>query len=142
MIEEIRGGHSVGIHVRRGDYLNEPEFKNICDIDYYKKAIARVLNNGKIDAFYLFSNDLKWCEENIAPLLDGNKIVYVTENKGGNSCWDLFLMTYCEDLIIANSTFSWWGAFLNKRNGRVFAPQPWLNRDCEMDLYDESWIRL
>lgn len=142
LIVKIVNCSSVGIHVRRGDYLNEPEFRNICGIGYYKKGIGTILSDGGKHDFYIFSNDINWCKENIAPLVGENMIHYVTENKGNNSCWDMFLMTYCKDLIIANSSFSWWGAFLNKREGRVIAPEPWLNRDCEIDIYKDDWIRI
>ena len=142
LISEIGDCNSVGIHIRRGDYLNEPEFRNICGMEYYKKGIESVLSDGMKHEFYIFSNDMDWCKENIAHLVGGNKIHYVTENKGKDSCWDMFLMTYCKDLIIANSSFSWWGAFLNNQGGRVFAPEPWLNRDCEIDIYDKNWIKI
>lgn len=142
MISEINTFNSVGIHIRRGDYLNEPEFCNICDIDYYKKGIELILSDGLKHDFYIFSNDMDWCKENIAPLVFGNDIHYVTKNKGKQSCWDMFLMTYCKDLIIANSSFSWWGAFLNKNVNRVVVPDPWLNRDCEIDNYEKKWIRI
>ncbi len=142
LIEEIRLCQSVGIHIRRGDYLNEPEFRNICGIEYYKKGIEMILSDKKPHSFYIFSNDMAWCKENISPLVGENTICYVEGNKGKESCWDMFLMTYCKDLIIANSSFSWWGAFLNKSVVRVIAPDPWLNRDCEIDIYDKNWIRI
>ena len=142
MIHKIVNTNSVGIHVRRGDYLNEPEFYGICGLNYYEKAISNLLNDGKLHTFYIFSNDMNWCRDNLAPLLEGHEIVYVTNNKGKDSCWDMFLMTYCKDLIIANSSFSWWGAFLNKNVNRVYAPYPWLNRKCETDVYEKSWIKV
>lgn len=142
MIAEISSSQSVGIHIRRGDYLNEPEFRNICGIDYYKKGIETILSDGNSHTFYVFSNDMAWCKDNIAPLVGENSIHYVEGNKGKDSCWDMFLMTYCKDLIIANSSFSWWGAFLNQHVDRVVAPDPWLNRDCEIDLYESDWIRI
>lgn len=142
LIEKISSCHSVGIHVRRGDYLNEPEFCNICGVEYYKKGIEMILSDGEQHDFYIFSNDIQWCKENIEPLMGNSAIHYITENKGKGSCWDMFLMTYCKDLIIANSSFSWWGAFLNKGVNRVFAPNPWINRDCEIDNYEKNWIKI
>lgn len=142
LIMKIKEVESVGIHVRRGDYLNEPEFCGICGIEYYKKAIQDIISDGKHHSFFIFSNDMEWCRENLAPLLQNHNLFYVTGNTGKSSCWDMFLMTYCKDLIIANSSFSWWGAFLNKYVNRVYAPYPWLNRDCELDVYDESWIKV
>lgn len=140
VIERLQAENSVGIHIRRGDYLAEPEFRGICDIDYYRKGIEKILEDGKEHAFYIFSNDMEWCRKNIAPLVQKNRIEFVTGNTGKNSCWDMFLMTYCKDLIIANSSFSWWGAFLNKNVNKVIAPNPWLNRNCEIDIYESSWI--
>lgn len=142
LIHDIQGCNSCGIHVRRGDYLNEPEFKGICDIDYYTKSIREILKHNSQCTFFVFSNDLEWCRRNLTPLIGNNRIVFVSENKSTNSCWDMFLMTYCKNLIIANSSFSWWGAFLNKNATKVCAPYPWLNRDCEIDLYESSWIKI
>ncbi len=142
LISQIGSTDSVGLHIRRGDYLKTPEFNGICDIDYYQKAIKQVKSDNKAHSFFIFSNDIAWCKENITPLLNGDKVEFVTGNTGGQSCWDMFLMTYCKDLVIANSSFSWWGAFLNKRSARVFAPDPWINRDCRKEVYAKGWIRI
>lgn len=141
-IRQMENEDSVGIHIRRGDYLYEPAFMNICDLDYYKKAISEILTDGKNHTFYIFSNDMNWCKKNIAPLVKGHKLFMVTNNTGNNSCWDMFLMTHCKELIIANSSFSWWGAFLNNKGGRVIAPKVWVNRDAEYDIWLDGWIRL
>lgn len=141
-IAEMELSNSVGVHIRRGDYLTVPEFMGITDLDYYERAIKEILSDGQEHIFYIFSNDIKWCEENITPLCEGHKVIMVRENTGNNSCWDMFLMTHCKDLIIANSSFSWWGAFLNKHNGRVIAPQKWFNRDVEFDIWMDEWIKL
>lgn len=142
LIHEMRHSASVGLHVRRGDYLSEPEFRGICGLEYYQKAIKDIVSDGKQHTFFIFSNDMKWCRENLSPFLVGHDIKFVSGNTGINSCWDMFLMTHCRDLIIANSSFSWWGAFLNKNVNRVYAPYPWLNRNCEVDVYDDGWIRV
>ena len=130
LIKELENTYSVGIHVRRGDYLNEPEFRGICGLEYYKKAIQDIVSDRKKHTFFIFSNDMQWCRDNFAPLVADHEILFVTGNTGKQSCWDMFLMTHCKDLIIANSSFSWWGAFLNKDVNRVYAPDPWLNRHC------------
>ncbi len=141
-IAHIQASDSVGIHIRRGDYLYTKSFRNICDLPYYKDAIAEILKDGKQHNFYIFSNDVKWCEDNIVPLVNGNNIVMVRGNYGKMSCWDMFLMTYCKDLIIANSSFSWWGAFLNNQGGRIIAPAKWVNREnVEFDIWSPNWIR-
>lgn len=141
-IADMESENSVGIHIRRGDYLYSPAFNGICDLDYYKQGISQIVSDGLKHTFYIFSNDLKWCEENIKPLLSGHDVHFVTENTGSLSCWDMFLMTHCKDLIIANSSFSWWGAFLNNRHGRVIAPKKWVNREAKFDIWLDEWIKL
>jgi len=142
IINMMETNNSVGIHVRRGDYLAEPEFRGICDISYYRRAVKEILSDRNQHVFFLFSNDMPWCKENLTPLLEGHQVIFVTENKGNNSCWDMFLMTHCKDLIIANSSFSWWGAFLNKNVNRVCCPAPWLNRNCNIEIYGPNWIKI
>lgn len=141
-IKAIENEKSIGIHIRRGDYLQSAKYSNICDLDYYTRGIKLLLEDGESHSFYIFSNDLKWCEENIVPLCGNNKVVMVRENSGKMSCWDMFLMSHCQDLIIANSSFSWWGAFLNARKGRVVAPKKWINEEREFDIWLDEWIRL
>ena len=142
LIRQIEREDSVGIHIRRGDYLQFPDFRGICEVEYYKKAIENIASDGKKHSYYIFSNDIAWCEEYIRPLVGNQPITFVTHNTGKLSCWDMFLMTYCKDLIIANSSFSWWGAFLNNRGGRVVAPKKWKNREAEYDIWLPEWIRI
>lgn len=142
LIKDITGSNSVGIHIRRGNYLLSPTYSGICNIEYYKKAIARIRADAKQHRFYIFSNDIDWCRQNIVPLLGDSDALFVTENTGANSCWDMFLMSYCRDLIIANSSFSWWGAFLNKSVERVIAPYPWMNGRDTSGIYDPNWIKI
>lgn len=141
-IKKMESSNSVGIHVRRGDYLKEPSFRGICEIDYYERAIKEILRDGKSHTFYIFSNDFDWCESNLLNLLKNLECVFVNNNTGTNSCWDMFLMSHCQDLVIANSSFSWWGAFLNRRGGRVIAPNKWTNRAVEHDVWAPEWIRM
>lgn len=139
--ERITSSPSVGIHVRRGDYLLDPEYKGICDIDYYRRAIEKIGAKGK--TFFIFSNDIQWCKENLLDILsESADVVFVDGNRGKDSPWDMYLMSKCEHLIIANSSFSWWGAFLNKDVKTVIAPKPWINRDYEIDVYMDNWIKL
>ncbi len=141
-IDEMQNNDSVGIHIRRGDYIYHPAFRDICDIEYFTHAIAEIQKDEKSHIYYLFTNDTQWCQEHICPLFKDDRVVIVRENTGKNSCWDLFLMTYCKDLIIANSSFSWWAAFLNNRKGRIIAPKRWANRNTQFDIWHPDWIRL
>lgn len=137
----IVSSQSVGIHIRRGDYLKEKAFKGICELDYYRKAIERLMeSDNSLMNFYIFSNDIEWCKKYIQPLVGENKIEYVTGNRGKESYWDMYLMSKCKNLIIANSSFSWWGAFLNKNVDKVYAPSIWVNRNQNMEIHNPKWI--
>ena len=141
MIAQIEGCHSVGIHVRRGDYKDAPEFNGICTPEYYRKAVGHIVSESKGGAptFFVFSNDMAWCRANMQGIVGQHKVVFVDQNKGMQSCWDMFLMTHCRSLIIANSTFSWWGAFLNPRAAHVCTPSPWVRRPGSVEVTDPRW---
>jgi len=141
-IRQIENEGSVGMHIRRKDYLQNKALCGICDLDYYRRAIELLLADGRPHTFYIFSDSQAWCETNIKPLVGNNRIVMVTHNTGDQSCWDMFLMMHCQSLVIANSSFSWWGAFLNKRGGRVIAPKKWTNRMAESDVWLPEWERI
>lgn len=133
---------SVGVHIRRGDYLQDPAFRGICERDYYERAISEIEKDGKKHTFFIFSNDMEWCHNNILPILINHEVVMVKHNIGNLSCWDMHLMTHCKDLIIANSSFSWWAAFLNNRGGRIIAPSRWVNRVANYDIWSKDWVKL
>lgn len=136
MMKEI----SVGLHVRRGDYLNEKQYQGICSLDYYKRAIEIISKRcGKV-AYYVFSNDEQWCRENLSVLFGESKVTYVNWNKGKYSYCDMQLMTYCKGLVIANSSFSWWGAFLNQQENKfVIAPKRWKNAKYDLKIQMPEW---
>lgn len=141
-IEEMEKSQSVGIHIRRGDYLKSPSFGGVCELDYYKRSLDYLLEDGVKRTFFIFTNDEDWCAQNIYPLLEGHKIVFVRHNKGQQSYWDMFLMSKCKQLIIANSSFSWWGAFLNTKAKKILAPYPWTRHGSDHDIYAPSWIKI
>ena len=142
MVQKILSTHSVAIHVRRGDYVGAQNFKDICTFDYYKLAIKKILELIDSPSFFIFSNDINWCKSNISPLLGESQVEYVDGNKGKDSPWDMFLMSKCEAQILANSSFSWWSAFLNERANTIVVPSRWINRSNNVDLYKESWIKI
>lgn len=142
-VNRLQNQCSVSVHVRRGDYVTNKGFGGICDLDYYTRAIKYVIRKIENPIFYVFSNDIKWCEENIKPLMNGAECVFVNHNKGKDSYKDMELMSYCHTNIIANSSFSWWGAFLNHNdNALVIAPQKWNNHFDKVDTYCKIWVRL
>lgn len=134
--------NSVTIHIRRGDYLNNPLYKDICTIDYYKRAVIRIKELVENPVFYIFSNDQEWCKQNLSCLLNEDEMVFVNNNKGEKSYLDMQLMSISRCNILANSSFSWWGAYLNQRDDHiVIAPCKWVNIPCN-DVYCSDWIKI
>ena len=132
--------NSVSIHVRRGDYLapnNLEIFGGICTLEYYKQAIEEIKKRLSNPKFFIFSNDIEWCEENFKEL----QPTYISWNAGNDSIYDMYLMSCCKANIIANSSFSYWGARLGTNNIVVY-PNKWFNNQPTPDIFDESWISI
>tara|TARA_B100000745_G_scaffold273961_1_gene202680 strand:+ start:20373 stop:21290 length:918 start_codon:yes stop_codon:yes gene_type:complete len=141
---KIDHGTSVSVHIRRGDYVKNPrvlkEF-GICSKTYYQKAVSYIQEHVTEPSFFIFSDDIAWVKENI-PLPDNTKYV---SNPALSAEEELILMSRCSHNIIANSTFSWWGAWLNQNREKiVIAPTPWFNKNNHLfkDLIPDSWIQL
>jgi len=126
----------TSLHVRRGDYLIHKEIFLNLNNDYYTKAIQYFDKNC---VYLIFSDDITWCKENFDYI---DKKVFI-ENLSNYE--DLFLMSKCDNHIIANSSFSWWGAWLNNKDDKIIvAPKPWINTIYSpthdiSDIYDENW---
>ena len=142
LLGELKKKFSCSLHVRRGDYLKDPDFCGICDLDYYKKAVETVLSKTKKQVtFLVFSNDINWCKENLADDFAGNEVIYVDWNTGKDSYKDMYLMSQCQANIIANSSFSWWGAYLNESpNKLVVSPLRYKNKDMGFKIPLDDWI--
>lgn len=140
---EIDRPDSVSIHIRRGDYVGTSNYSGICTIEYYRKAIEIIFSLQKDPVFFIFSDDIDWCKTNIISLLRGRKVYFVDFNKGRNSYKDMQLMSKAQCCIIANSSFSWWSAWLNTRVGKmIIAPSKWVNNTDAKDIYPSDWILL
>ena len=143
MIRLFHSGNSVSIHVRRGDYVSNKGFGGICELEYYQKAIDLVKSKIEAPEFYIFSNDIKWCEQNIKPLIEPYPCSFIIHNKGKDSYKDMELMSHCKTNIIANSSFSWWAAFLNhNQDAWVIAPCKWNNYFDKTDIYPTIWTKV
>lgn len=133
---------TVSIHIRRGDYLSQQfsaGFGNCCPVTYYQEAIDYMKTHLEDITFVLFSDDMDWVKENL-PL---ENAIYVEHNHGADSWQDMYLMSLCKHNIIANSTFSWWGAWLNRNPDKiVIAPKRWWSTIEKDDVVPESWIRM
>lgn len=135
--------NSVALHIRRGDYKNEEtlRYHGIVPLSYYHKAIDVLKQKLPTPLFYIFSDDGNWVKENLQ--LENATIVSGTHSK--THFEDLFLMSQCQHNIIANSSFSWWGAWLNSNpNKNVIAPKQWFNEGPKdtQDLYPLGWTIL
>jgi hypothetical protein len=124
----------VSLHVRRGDYTLYPQYHPVCSDDYYQSAIGKFdLQNS---LFLVFSDDIEWCKKKF----EGDNFMFSDTN---DPYLDLAIMSMCDHHIIANSSFSWWGAWLNRsEDKKVIAPSRWfgeaLNKDSS-DVYCEGW---
>jgi hypothetical protein len=137
-LEAIKKSNSVSLHVRRGDYLNLKSF-NVLDVDYYMKAVEYIRKNVEKPTFYIFSDDLEWCKNSLGFLDD---CIFVDRTK--TEIDDLKLMSFCQHNIIANSSFSWWGAWLNQNSKKtVIAPKGWLLNDPgSSNVILSDWVKL
>lgn len=136
----LSDANSVCIHVRRGDYLNNWRYKGLCGLDYYTKAIEYIQSKVHHPVYYLFSDDIEYLEQHICPLLKGAEYNVVNWNRGENSYIDMQLMSSCKNMIIANSSFSWWAAYLNTREPIVVAPEKWSNSVVNYRRQAPGWI--
>lgn len=145
LIAAMHGVQSVSLHVRRGDYVQNPYVNRIhgtCTPAYYAAAVAHISARVPEPYFFVFSDNLAWVRQQL-PL--PHPVQYVGHNQGSKSYEDLRLMTHCRHHVIANSGFSWWGAWLDPRPDKIVcAPSRWF-ADAPYDTKDilpEGWVKL
>jgi hypothetical protein len=133
---------SVSIHIRRGDYVKKRRMDicgSVCSPDYYKKAIDQIFDKVDDPYFFIFSDDLEWAKENF----NLPNSFFIDNNRGTDSYKDMQLMSLCKHNIIANSSFSWWGAWLGQYDKKiVLAPGIWFRNDPLPDIVPDNWIRI
>ncbi|ETX12585.1 glycosyl transferase family 11 [Marinomonas ushuaiensis DSM 15871] len=138
-LDKIKSTESVSLHVRRGDYVKNAytnSVHGICSLEYYRNAIEHIQQQIDTPIFYIFSDDIQWCKDNLNFISNVNFV--------DDTCSvidDLALMQKCKANIIANSTFSWWGAWLNSSQGLQVAPLNWFSfsdRNSQ-DIYPKLW---
>ncbi len=138
---------SVSLHVRRGDYADDPKVSRhflVCDVKYYQRAIYYLLERFPNCNFYIFSDDVSWVRQNLV-LPDKTRFIS-SEKRNANvlrPSQELILMSKCRHHILSNSSFSWWGAYLNQATSKiVLAPDIWNNGYiAQPNILPESWIR-
>lgn len=145
LAERIGGCAAVSLHVRRGDYVSNPKaraFHGFCSVDYYRAAIRLVAERVAGPEFFVFSDNITWVRENLDI---GFPCHYVEHNRGAESYNDMRLMSLCKHHIIANSSFSWWSAWLAANPSKfVIAPKQWFQDASHdtSDLIPDGWIRI
>ena len=130
------GNNNISMHIRRTDYVTSNGYHPVQTIEYYNQAIEII---GDYDNILVFSDDIKWCKEN----LKFRDIIFID---GNDDIEDLWIMSTCKDNVIANSSFSWWGAWLNQnRNKKVICPKNWFGSQSNIDDRDivpSTWIKI
>ena len=131
----------MSVHIRRGDYLQDENLGGVCNNSYYLESVKILQTKLKNPFFYFFSDDPDWVKKTFN--LDRMKVI--DWNTGINSYLDMFLMTKCKHNVIANSSFSWWGAYLNNyKNKIVIAPKVWFNDNLhkDNDIVPKKWLKI
>lgn len=140
LLEMIHNTNSVAVHIRRGDYLlpiNAKVLGGICTLEYYEKAIYKILELENDAKFFFFSDNPLYVENTYSNI---EKVV-VDCNQGERSFFDVYLMSHCKNMILANSTFSCCAAYLNSNAKHIICPSIW-NRKVNTDLSLENWIKI
>lgn len=141
LANEIKNNDSVSIHVRRGDYvsnLNAFAWHGVMDKEYFENAMSIIESEISSPTYYVFSEDIEWCIENIK----GDDIVYVgNEYAGEKDTGHLYLMTQCKYHIMSNSSYSWWGSFLGESELTI-GPKKWLANCTGSDIMLDEWIKI
>lgn len=144
---EIASQNAISIHLRRGDYLGNSIYSGICTEKYYLTSTEELINklsSNENVLFYIFSDDKNYANQFLSKFNYPAKLI--NHNKSTDSYKDMFLMSQCKHNIIANSSFSWWGAWLNANPEKiVIAPKRWFgvgSEDSYKDIVPENWIKV
>ncbi len=139
----LHKSESVAVHIRRGDYAENPKVLKefgVCSLTYYEKALAFMNQKLPEARYFVFSDDIAWVKENLA---FGKNVVFVSDPSFSDAD-ELYLMSQAKHNIIANSTFSWWAAWLNNNEDQtVIAPNPWFETTpYDKNLIPKEWIQI
>ncbi len=145
LLSKFKNQNTIAVHIRRGDYVTDKltqQFHGNCSLEYYYGAIKGLQTNNKDFTLVFFSDDSDWVKEQFGDLPCSK--IFVDHNKNEDSWKDMFLMSSCQHNIIANSSFSWWAAWLNNNPEKVVvAPKEWFATTKKTnDLIPSEWIRL
>lgn len=139
----LKRDNSITIHIRRGDYVGSSNLGGICTLYYYRNAICEAKKVIHKPEFFVLSNDQEWCMRNLKNEFGDARVHFVTHNQGADSYRDMQLMSIARCNILANSSFSWWGAYLNQRKDHIsYCPDKWHNTMDYKDHYVDDWIKI
>ena len=145
--ETIRSvNNATFVHIRRGDYVtnaNANRHHGVCNKEYYNRSVRYLRERVSGTHFFVFSDNLAWVRRELGAIL--NPATYVEHNTEADSWQDMYLMSLCRHAIVANSSFSWWGAWLNSEGNRiVIAPQHWFtaNKSTQLTVVPAHWTTL
>jgi hypothetical protein len=139
----ILSSSAISLHIRRGDYVSVDknlQIHGVCSLDYYSKAVKKIEEAIKKPLYFIFSDDLEWAKQNLE-FIKNKKFVEL--DKSIHDHEEIYLMSLCKHNIIANSTFSWWGAWLNQNENKItIAPKKWFNDPSKdtKDIIPKEWI--
>lgn len=145
LLSEIKASDAICVHIRRGDYVTDPSaaaVHGLCSLDYYQEGAARLMRNLSDPHCFVFSDDPNWVRNSLE-LPCPFSVVDV--NDGSQANWDLHLMSACRHFVIANSSLSWWGAWLGTADDKqVVAPKRWFLNDAKstVDLISQNWQQI
>ena len=146
ILDQIRSVNAVSLHLRRGNYVSDPKANKVhgtCPLGYYSEAAKHIAERtGRAPTFFVFSDSPEWVQENLKLPFE---MRLMTHNSIDDPSMDLLLMSSCQHHVIANSSFSWWGAWLNPSPKKiVVACRQWFADPTknDQDLVPESWVRL
>lgn len=145
LAEQIVGVNAVSLHIRRGDYVSDSitnSYHGLCNLNWYHRAVNTIAQDVSNPHFYIFSDDYEWATKNLQL---SHSTYFIEPQQDGHESIDMHLMSLCQHNIIANSSFSWWGAWLNQNlQKRVIAPANWFANAPHdtRDLIPTSWQRL
>lgn len=145
LLTQIDNCNAVSLHIRRGDYVTNNAantFHGLCGLDYYKAGVEYIKSKHDNIQLFVFSDDISWAKENLKYDLP---MTFIDHNSGKNSWEDMRLMSHCKHNIIANSSFSWWAAWLNNNGDKiVVAPKQWFTDSSinTQDVVPSTWIKL
>lgn len=139
VLEKIHCQNSISVHIRFGDYINNPLYSGICTKDYYLNAIDIMRNRVENATFFIISDDIPRAGE----LLEDKRFEYIRINKSEAAYYDLYLISQCRHHIMANSSFSWWGTWLDRRENKiVISPSIWQHGAVSEDIWKKEWIKI